>query len=117
VSTLDLRPATIDAIRTSFRPGVRGYGVMAIARELSLPRQSTLRQEGQANPHSRGRKRKLTKAEERRVAARLASNPDATNTALAAAGHHKVKPRTINNILARCQSPFSRKHNIDREPA
>jgi len=51
----------------------------------------------------RGRKRKLTEAEERCVDTRLDSNPDATNTELATTVQHKVAPRTVNDILTRSQ--------------
>jgi len=51
------------------------------------------------------------------VDARLDSNPDATNTGLAAAVHHKVAHRTISDVLARRERTLSRKHYIDREPA
>jgi len=79
--TLDLRPAMIDAIRTRYRPGVRGCGVRAIARELSLPRQPVQRvvdciEAGvSGEPRPRGRKQKLMEAEERRMGCAARQQP------------------------------------------
>jgi len=91
-----------------------------IARELSLPRQPA---QHVVDPieacvrRLRGRKRKLTEAEEHHVPSPLDNNPDSTNTELAAVVRHKWTPRTTSNVLVRRQPPFSRKRYIDHEPA
>jgi len=121
--TASLKPATIAEIRARYRPGVRGCGAKAIATALHLPVGTVahvcdrIREgDGTGEARPRGRKRPLSEAEERHVAARLATHPFATNAELAAMTHDRVRSRTVSDVLARREPPFTRKSATSRDP-
>jgi len=106
-STATLKPAAMAEIRACKRPGVRCCGARAIATAVHLSVGTVahvcdrIHEHGTGEARHRGRNRLLSEAEERRVEARLATHPFATNAELAAMAHDRVKFRTTSDDLTR----------------
>ena len=106
-----------------YKRGVRGYGSKSLAKKYGIHHQAVLdiverakHGGGVSEPRQAGRKRILTKSEEKRICNFLDKHPDATNERLAKVVKNKIKPRTVSGILARANPPFSRQKFVDREP-
>lgn len=103
--------------------GQRGRGYAALGRKYGLSKatvQSVVNKAnggvGEVEAARRGRKRKLSEVEERKILRAADANPAITNSELAALVDNKVAARTVGDILARADPPFRKRRLIDREP-
>lgn len=122
-STTSISDRLAKNILAEYQPGVSGRGARPVAALFGVGRQTVLdlyhrsQIRGTTSPLPRGgSKRKLTPAQEERVVRLARRNATATNRALAAAVGDKVAPRTISDVLARTEPPFTRKKITDLEP-
>jgi transposase len=110
------------AIVAEYRRGVRGSGLIAIAKQHKLPRQTVESIIKRAKHHGdpvteRGHKpRALDSKQEHKLVATLDRDPMATNRELAAAVGGAIAERTVSDYVARADPPFSTKVVQDQEP-
>jgi len=121
-----LDPKLLKTIVSEYQPGVRGCGYRSIAARHQLHRATVekalkraKRQDGkpvQSRGHRGHRKRKLEPAEERKIQNFADRHPFVTNKRLAALVDSKIAPRTVSDVLARAQPPFTPHTSVNQEP-
>jgi hypothetical protein len=65
---------------------------------------------------NRGRKRKLSQAEEGKIKRRVTTYPYSTNKQLAGYVDDKIKPRTVSDVLHRGKPEFTLHTAVDQDP-
>jgi hypothetical protein len=116
-----LTPKMVRDIQKLYHPNVKGSGYGAVAAKLGISKGAVEKviASGSVSQHlkkTRGRKRKLTQAEESKIKRRSISHTYDTNKQLAARVEGKIKPRTVSDVLHRGNPEITLHRAVDQEP-